>query len=671
MRRLRIGLTLLVFASAGGSFLPVPARGQVLPSVVVRLRAETPWVGMGRPLKISVAADNQGVATLANLSIELIVMAPARSRSAYELTVTSDPTPPLLLYSFPQEGTLEPGSTRSFGLTQAMDSLQARGEDALYPIRVEVRAQDQVVGAIRTPMIFLFERPQVPLNLQWTWLLSEPLRYGPSGTFLSTGIEADLAEGGRVDAMVQALQRLGSAPADLVVSASLADQLLRMAAGYRIVEANGEVRTVEEGTGGAADAARILDALRAVARRSETELIGTPLGDPSLPALATAGLSHDLPQLQSEGRQQVALATQRTPSGTVLRPPGSHLDPLTLRTVVAQGAQMLLVDQDFIPTQKFATPPTLRLVSAGSSAVAILPEPQTAALASSVMQDPVLAAHIALGALAAAWFDLPGTPGRGTAMLFTDDGSLSPVYLEQLAGLVGRSPWLDVVPASRFTTLVPPTERRPIPRRSYRGYDPGMVGRLHGARDLLTNFEATAPGDLAMAQDLREKLLLVDSGAALADPAYGERVLRYVRDHVTAVYRAMSIEDPASKVTLASRAGAFPLTLANRSGVDATVKLRFVSDRRLEFVGGQERTITLPKGERTLTIQVRAQANGRIPIKVQLLSQSEGTPPQAIAERLLVIRSTAYNQVALLITVGAALFLFAWWARRFLPRRKA
>src|SRR5690348_18163330 len=47
----------------------------------------------------------------------------------------------------------------------------ARGEDALYPVRIELHAQDVVVGTIRTPTIFLFEHPQVPLNFEWSWVL--------------------------------------------------------------------------------------------------------------------------------------------------------------------------------------------------------------------------------------------------------------------------------------------------------------------------------------------------------------------------------------------------------------------------------------------------------------------------------------------------------------------
>jgi hypothetical protein len=37
----------------------------------------------------------------------------------------------------------------------------------------------------------------------------------------------------------------------------------------------------------------------------------------------------------------------------------------------------------------------------------------------------------------------------------------------------------------------------------------------------------------------------------------------------------------------------------------------------------------------------------------------------------VVVRSTAYNRVALFLTVGAALFLLLWWGRRLLPRKRS
>jgi hypothetical protein len=124
-----------------------------------------------------------------------------------------------------------------------------------------------------------------------------------------------------------------------------------------------------------------------------------------------------------------------------------------------------------------------------------------------------------------------------------------------------------------------------------------------------------------------------------------------------------------SEVTLTSQGGQIPVVVANGSGQDLRVLLRFVTDRRLEFVDGDSRQVILAPGSRTLTIRVRARTTGRIPVTVTVLSL--GNDPDLIAERTMVLRSTAYNRVALFVTIGAALFLLGWWGRRFLPRRRS
>jgi hypothetical protein len=81
------------------------------------------------------------------------------------------------------------------------------------------------------------------------------------------------------------------------------------------------------------------------------------------------------------------------------------------------------------------------------------------------------------------------------------------------------------------------------------------------------------------------------------------------------------------------------------------------------------RSVTVPAQRLVeVAIDVRALTTGRFPVKIQLL------PPIAcsgctIAESTVVVRSAAYNRVALFVTIGAALFLVGMWARRFFSRR--
>jgi hypothetical protein len=51
-------------------------------------------------------------------------------------------------------------------------------------------------------------------------------------------------------------------------------------------------------------------------------------------------------------------------------------------------------------------------------------------------------------------------------------------------------------------------------------------------------------------------------------------------------------------------------------------------------------------------------------------SDCRQSSPDVIAQSTIVIRSTVYNRVALLLTLGAALFLLLGWGRRVLRRAR-
>jgi hypothetical protein len=80
-----------------------------------------------------------------------------------------------------------------------------------------------------------------------------------------------------------------------------------------------------------------------------------------------------------------------------------------------------------------------------------------------------------------------------------------------------------------------------------------------------------------------------------------------------------------------------------------------------------EQTRVFPANStQTLQVDLELRTTGRFQVPVQVVSPSGrviGHP------ETIIVRSTAYNRVALLITIGAAILAFAVWARRFLPRR--
>ncbi|TMK85775.1 MAG: hypothetical protein E6G44_05935 [Actinobacteria bacterium] len=666
MKRFLAGVYALVLTAVPLSFGTATAQTLPGPTATMNLLSQSPWNSADRPLEVSFRATNISATPLDDLSVELIVGAPATSRSLYQLSLTED-SAPLVAFPLPQGGTLTPGESRTFRIRQRMDVLASRADNGLYPLKLELRSHDQAVAALRTPMIFLIERPRVPLNLAWTWVLSEPLQFRADGTFLPGTLEADIASGGRLSTIVDALARLENRDVDVVISPLLVEQLQRMSKGYRILGADGIIRTVAAGAGGAADAAVLLRSLREVASHPRTELLASPFPDPSLPALFRAGLAGELPTLVERGGDLLADALGRKPTTDLIRPLDSQLDAATLPRLVSMGVRAVLVDPGFVSALKFQSPPVVRLTAGRSSLAAILPNSELAVLAQDYRADPTLAAHVALGELAAIWLELPGTAGRGAAVLLGEDSGLLPPFFTLFASLVRSSSWLRPVTATGFLSTIAGQPRRQVPPRAYPSFGLIYLNKLLHLRSSLSRFRETVDGSAEVEVRLRGDLLLAQSEAALTDPSLGQSFIDAVSGEIRHTYDRVHIA--TTVVTLPSQRGLVPLTIANESGQRLRAVLQFVTDRRLQFVGGSSRGVVLDPGTRTLTFSVQAQATGRIPVRVQVLSAGEA--PDTIASRTMVIRSTAYNRLALFLTVGAAVFLLGWWGRRFLPRRRS
>jgi hypothetical protein len=88
---------------------------------------------------------------------------------------------------------------------------------------------------------------------------------------------------------------------------------------------------------------------------------------------------------------------------------------------------------------------------------------------------------------------------------------------------------------------------------------------------------------------------------------------------------------------------------------------------RLQFLReGETQVVVLDRPRQALSFPVLAQTTGRFPVRILLR-----TPRGAhIAESRIVVRSTALNVRALLVTIAAALFLLFLWVRRLVFRER-
>jgi len=657
----------------------LPSTAQEQPAVQLLLTEQTSFATPEDPLRVAVRAVNETETEYTELSLAVTVWSAVRSRSEYAQVLETGPISPLGIKVFRLPGILGAGTTRSFRAEwERLAFLTDRVENALYPITVELRSADALVVQLRSAVVFVMDAIKAPLNVSASFVLDAPLRMRPDGALLDDGIEELIAPGGRLDAVVTALEETPVA-ATLVVSPVLLEVLQDMQDGYGVVVgATVEARTADDP--GAFAAGRLLDRLREVAgRTTTTEVVALPYASPSVPALVEAGLDDDLATQIERGRQVVAALLGVQPSQTVFRPPGSTLTSDSLDgladVLAADGTtEALLVDAEVLPPAAglTLTPHGAAPVAAGDSTLtAIAPDPVVEQRIDVATPDPTLRAMWTLGELSAIYFERPSID-RGAALVFAEGEDTPGAFLKALfRGLDAPQDvrWLRPVTATRIAVGQPPQDD-PAGSRELEdpgrppGFSPAVLATLADAHEDLSALASMADQP-ALLDQLRRHLLLSESRYLAGDEAARLSLVRAVREAVDAEFGKIRPPDPSS-ITLTSQGGIIPVTLRNDAGYPVRVELRLRSSR-LRFVGGASREVVLERPVEQFSFPVRAQTTGRFPVRVEL----ETPDGAAIGSSRIVVRSTAYNRVALVITAGAALFLALWWGRRLLSRRKA
>ncbi|MGH2737951.1 MAG: DUF6049 family protein [Actinomycetota bacterium] len=667
---------LLALAAAASATLAVaPAAAQEEPAVRLLLVDQTPFATAENPFEVEVRAINPSTTPFEDLSLAVTVWSAARTRSDYAQMLDAGPISPLGIKVFPLRGALAPGATRSFEAEwERLAFLVERTENALYPVTVELRSADARLAEIRSALVFVMDPPLAPLDVAACFVLDAPVRIRADGALLDTEIEEQILPGGRLDVIVGALEDT-SAPVTVIVSPLLLEALADMRDGFRVVAGEGvEERPPDDPT--AAGAGELLDRISAVARRTDTtELVALPYASPSVPSIIEAGLEDDLTVQIDRGRAVAEAVLGAVPSQTIFRPPASALTDeslFELPGILSEDgtAEALLVDADaFPPPAGLAVTPHGAARAAEGSLTVVTPDPVVETRTAAADQDPALGAMWTIGELSAIYFERPSIP-RGVAVVFGEGerppGRFLRAFLDGLEVPSGIR-WLRGVKATRVAVGQPPpddpTEPRELQAASRApGFSSAVVAGLDAGRadvDALASMADQSP----LLDQLRRGLLLSQSRYLAGHEVGRLSLISSVRAAVAAELE--KIHPPlASSITLTSQGGIIPVTLRNDAGYPVRVQLTLRSTR-LRFVGGPSRRVRLERPVQQFVFPVRAQTTGRFPVRVEL-ETPDGVP---IGSSRIVVRSTAYNRIALLITTGAALFLALWWVRRLLSRR--
>ncbi|HKZ75791.1 MAG TPA: DUF6049 family protein, partial [Actinomycetota bacterium] len=625
-------------------------------------------------LDVEVRAENLGFEPIGELSIGWTLWGPVFERLTYERSLVADPEDAVFIDgdTLPRKGTIEPGRSRVFTVRLALDSeVIATDTSLIYPLKIDLRSGFTSLAAIRTPVIFLVRQPEIPLNLAWTFVLHEPIGFGPDGVFTSTALEQELATGGGLAGEIRSLLTLtedgSQTPIGVAVSPALLTNLVRMRDGYAVMD-EGERRQVKVGEGGAAAAAQALVGLRQIAAAPEVELSALPFAAPSLPALAASGLSADLTTQLERGRQTVATALGRTPNPAILRPPGSAVDQASLDQLPGQGVTLLLLDDWAAPPPPqplgFVAPPTTSLPAGGGEIAALVSDADVQALFGweLMAEDPVLGAQAILGELAQIWLEQPGVE-RGIAVTFPDAFGPPGAFFGPLVRGIAAAPWVRKTTATALSQAFPPPGPGQLAPALSPTFPPEYVETIKQTRRRIGIYRSMLVAESDEPDRLETLLLLAESGQFLGDQTTGSWFARYARDSVGAVFNAIR-PDTDQVITLTSSAGTgIPMRVTNGNDEPVRVTIRLVSPH---LQGTPESSMVLDaRSTRTVNFDVSLTTTGRFPVNVQIASPSG----RMIGESTLIVRSTAYNRIALIITFGAAAVALLVWARRFLPRR--
>jgi hypothetical protein len=637
-------------------------------------------------LNVTVRAVNPTDSELANLSLTITIFTRLGSRSAYETSLGADTGNFLLGSTTPVTGPLPAHSSRTLRLpTTDLTDIARFGDTAIYPMKIELRSGDQPVATLRSPVIFLTKTPpDVPLDLTWTFVLSSPILYQPGGSFRTPWLQRQVAHGGQLRAEAQALARLVArtdAPSvDVAVAPQLVDQLLRMRRGYTVDTGTRKVQ-VPAGRGGAAGADAVLKDLKTVAAAPAVELSALPFASPSIPGLIRAGLTGDVPIQIRMGRDEVAAGLGRDPLADVFRPPGSHLDQQSAFELQREGVHLLLVDDHTVvqppsalPVAQqqlgFAEPPVAPLsVGTATPLAAIAPNDGVQKLIESTLpsQDPHLAVQSILGELAAIWLEQPSV-SRGVGLIVSERVGLPGYFFGPLLGAITAVPWLNPVAATSMAASHPPTADQAAGIIAPPGpsFSTNYLADLVAARDAIATYRSIITDDRTLPTRLERLVLLSEAGQFALHEETGDAFLGEVQSTLKDKLGLVAPDTHVQERTLTSRTGTIPIPIVNQTGHPVRVRVTLESSH-LDFRHGRSQVVSIPGDGVTLNFAVQARTTGRFPLRVVVTTPDGRT---TLSTRHFVVRSTAYNRIALVITIGAALFLMALWARRFMPWMK-
>ncbi len=636
------------------------------PGPSITLTGQPAWTELGGDVAFRLALSD---ATAPSLEVRAIFYSATLSRIAFERSLDGDRlgrdvvTRSIAVASMPVVGN---DRIFSIGLQDpqlASDparvrlSIPSSARAGVFPVKLQLREPDsgRVLDDFVTPVVAVRpsvagETPSEPLQVASLWNVAA----APSPPTIDPGpdpaLAAEVAPRGRLGRLATALGNVRDVAVTVVPNPGTVDAIRSQAAG--------DPR-----------AAAVLTAIRSASQSALT--LSGPYATVDGPSLLRARLTDAFDASLTAGRT-VLESTLRVAVDPTIAP----VQPLDERTLAALrlggGVTRLVVEpgalapadapDQFTPTRPF------RIDSAAGSFDALEVNAITSDLLTRRGPD-VLRAQQLLASLAVIALEQPNRT-RGviinTPLLWDVKSDRINAVLAGLRNhpLLRSAPAADLfrIPAATVKskpyvrTLAPVSPpASPITQRSY--------ARTSGAIDALASMIGS---DRPIVNRLRAQVQLTIAGRIPRTGASVSQARVHLIDDAVRTATGMITTRASRSVTLTSRRASVPLSIENASQRPVKVRVTLAS-LKLDFPKGSDQIVDLPPGNTTIQFDVEARASGTFPVLVTVGSPDGGLDLQRAR---YTVRSSGVSGVGLVLTIGAGLFLAAWWLTHWRRSRR-
>ncbi|HXW79397.1 MAG TPA: DUF6049 family protein, partial [Acidimicrobiales bacterium] len=408
----------------------------------------------------------------------------------------------------------------------------------------------------------------------------------------------------------------------------------------------------------------------------------------AVPELIGSHLTPYLQGLLADGSQSLSSILGASPSlGTWAF--GSGVDPASASALAAMGAQQIVVpegDLSPLPAEyqdlTFAQPTKLSAYGADMEVIGADSELSARIGQADARGEAVLVGEQVLSELAMIDLEAPNDV-RGVVVLAPPGETMNPTFLSVLLSGLEANPLVQAITlAGEFRTVaLASTGPGKSLERSLEGSQvaPAVAGsgQLGPAEDALSADGEVFGPESPLVAGLAQQLVVSLS----SDWTAAQRQAMVAAAMVTAQSELAKLRlPPPISITLTSHQGRLPLTVLSDAGVPASVRLllssaelsflpqKFAAGKCLPVSSGSESCELVLAKSTTLQVPVAVRTSGVFQLSLTLETPDGSS---VIAARTDTVRSTATNEVALGVMIGAALFLAVWWARNARHGRRA